>query len=133
MQELQEQVLHVLADVAGLGERGSVADGEGHVENLGQGLRQERLARAGGPDQQDVRLVDHHVGDFRVVHQALVVAVDGHGQHFLGVLLADDVLIELGDHLARRGDLGESCLPVPRRRRSCSRIDWQRSMHSPQM
>ena len=110
VQELQEQVLHVLAHVAGLGERGGVADGEGHVEDLGQGLRQERLARAGGPDQQDVGLVDDHVGDFRVVYQALVMTVHGHGQHFLGVLLPDDVLIEPGDHLAWRGDLGEGLL-----------------------
>ena len=38
-------------------------------------------------------------------HQPLVVAVDGDGQHLLGVFLADDVLVELGDDLARRGNL----------------------------
>ncbi len=33
------------------------------------------------------------------VHQPLVVAVDGDGQHLLGVLLADDVLVEVLDDL----------------------------------
>ena len=41
----------------------------------------------------------------RAEHQPLVVAVDGDGQDLLGVLLADDVLIELVDDLPRRGDL----------------------------
>ena len=44
--------------VAGLGERGGVADGERHVEHAGQGAGQRGLAAAGGADQQDVRLVD---------------------------------------------------------------------------
>ena len=44
------------------------------------------------------------------VHQPLVMAVDGHGQHLLGVLLADDVLVEVLDDLPGRGDLGEQRL-----------------------
>ena len=58
VQQLQQQVLDVLADVAGLGQRGGVADGEGHVEDAGQRLGQQRLAGAGRTDQEDVRLVD---------------------------------------------------------------------------
>ena len=51
------------------------------------------------------------------MHQPLVVAVDGDGQHLLGVLLADDVLVELGDDLAAAwGSCVNSCLLVPRRR-----------------
>ena len=56
LDQLEEDVLDVLADVAGLGERGGVGDGERHVEHAGQRLGQERLAAAGGADQQDVRL-----------------------------------------------------------------------------
>src|SRR5207249_3954052 len=40
VQQLQEQVLDVLADVAGLGQRGGVADGEWDVEDAGQRLVQ---------------------------------------------------------------------------------------------
>ena len=57
------------------------------------------LPRAGRADQQDVRLVDLDVRADRAVHQPLVVVVDGHGQDLLGVVLADDVLVELGDDL----------------------------------
>ena len=49
-------------------------------------------------------------GFLGAVHQPLVVAVDGHGQDLLGLLLADDVLVEVLDDLPRRGDLGEQRL-----------------------
>ena len=44
VKQFQQQVLDVLADVAGLGQRGGIADGEGHVEDAGQRLRQQGLA-----------------------------------------------------------------------------------------
>ena len=56
LQELDDDVLDVLADVAGFGERGRVGDRERHVEDLGERLREERLAAAGRAEQQDVRL-----------------------------------------------------------------------------
>ena len=62
LQQLEDDVLDVLADIAGLGECGRVGHGEGHVEDARQRLRQQRLARPGGADQQDVRL-----GEFDVV------------------------------------------------------------------
>ena len=55
--ELEDDVLDVLADVAGLGEGGGVGDGERHREQPGQRLGEQRLARAGGADQEDVRLL----------------------------------------------------------------------------
>ena len=45
-----------LADVAGLGQGRGVGDRERNVEQARQGLRQQGLAAAGGPDQQDVGL-----------------------------------------------------------------------------
>ncbi len=107
VQQLQQQVLHVLAHVAGLGQRGGVANGKGDVEDAGQRLGQQGLAGAGRANQEDVRLVDLDVRAGRAVHQPLVVAVDRHGQHLLGMLLADDVLVELGHDLPRRGDIVE--------------------------
>ena len=56
LQQLLDDVLDVLADVAGLGQRRRVGDHERHVEQPRQRLREQRLARAGRADQQDVAL-----------------------------------------------------------------------------
>ncbi len=56
--ELEDQVLDVLADVTGLGQGRGVADRERDVEPPGQRLRQGGLAAAGRADQQDVALGD---------------------------------------------------------------------------
>ncbi len=118
LDELEQDVLDVLADVAGLGQRGRVRDRERDVEHLRQRLRQVRLAAAGRADQQDVRL-----GDLDAVVlgagqpaglaglDALVVVVDGDREGPLGRLLADDVLLEEVEDLLRlrqldHGDLG---------------------------
>ena len=47
LDQLEEDVLDVLADVAGLGQRGRVGDREGDVEHPGQRLGQVGLAAAG--------------------------------------------------------------------------------------
>ena len=54
MQELQQNVLDVFADIAGLGQRGGVADREGDVQDAGQRPGQQCLAAAGRADQEDV-------------------------------------------------------------------------------
>src|SRR5262249_14999596 len=101
----------VLADVAGLGERGGVADGEGDVEDLGEGAGQQGLAAAGRADQQDVALVDLDVAVALVAEaEALVVVVDGDGEDLLCPVLADDVLVELLLEGPRGGDVGEEGL-----------------------
>src|SRR5262249_16615477 len=71
---------------------------------------QQRLPRAGRPDEQDVRFLDLDIRAFVAERQSLVVVVDRDGQDALAKLLADDVLIELRDDLARRGDAGEERL-----------------------
>ncbi len=62
LDELEEDVLDVLADVAGLRERGRIGDGEGDVETLRESLGEVGLAGAGGTDEEDVRLRDLDVG-----------------------------------------------------------------------
>ena len=47
LQQAQDDVLHVLADVAGFGQRGRIGDAKRHIENLRQGLGEQRLAGAG--------------------------------------------------------------------------------------
>ena len=56
LDQLQQDVLDILTHIAGLGERGGVGNGERDVEHAREGLGQQRLARACGPEQQDVRL-----------------------------------------------------------------------------
>ena len=85
LQQLQDDVLDVLADIAGLGQRRRVGHGEGHVEDAGQRLREQRLAAAGRADQQDVRLRQLDVVVLAGMREPLVVVVDGDRQHALGV------------------------------------------------
>jgi hypothetical protein len=117
LQELQDDVLDVLADVSRLGQRRRVDDREGDGEHPGQRLRHERLAGARGADEQDVGL-----GELDVVAAARllldiaprVVVVDSDGQLLLGLLLADDVLVQelldLDRH--RQGGAGAAVEPV---------------------
>src|SRR5688572_10054039 len=99
LQQLLDDVLDVLADVAGLGEGGGVRHHEGDVEQACQRLREQRLARAGGADQQDVRLGELDVVVLGERLQPLVVVVDRDRQDFLRDILADHVLVEYGADL----------------------------------
>ena len=96
LQQLEDDVLDVLADVAGFGERRCIGHGEGHVEDARQRLRQQRLAAARGADEEDVRFGELDVVVLRRVIEPLIVIVDGDGEHALGVVLTDHVRIEDG-------------------------------------
>jgi hypothetical protein len=56
LQQLQDDVLHILAHIARFGQRCRIRHREWHIQNPRQRLRQQRLAAARRPDQQDVRL-----------------------------------------------------------------------------
>src|SRR4051794_6234729 len=113
LDELQQDVFDVLADVAGLGQRRGVGDREGDVEDLRERLREERLAAARRAEQKDVRLLELDVRLVRAEHlHALVVVVDGDGQGALRRLLSDDVLTEDVVDLPRLGEV----VDVERRR-----------------
>ena len=106
LDELEEDVLDVLADVARLGQRRGVGDREGDVEDARQRLGQQRLAAAGRPEQQDVGLLQLDVRVVGLHHlHALVVVVDRYGQRALGLVLADDVLVQHAVDLARLGEV----------------------------
>nr|WP_263862629.1 hypothetical protein [Bifidobacterium platyrrhinorum] len=117
LDETLEHGLHVIAHIAGLGERGRVRDDERHVHDLRERLREIRLAHARRPHEQDVRFGDLDIGEriapgtaertgvhvaeptrlFLELHvDALIVVVHRHGQRPLRVLLADHVLVEVG-------------------------------------
>ena len=57
LDQLEQDVLDVLADVTGLGQRGRVGDRERDVEDARERLRQQRLPAAGRAEQEDVRLL----------------------------------------------------------------------------
>ena len=85
LDQLEQDVLDVLADVAGLGQRGGVGDREGHVEDPRERLREQRLAAAGRAEQQDVGLLQLDVAVVGLHHlHALVVVVDGDRERALG-------------------------------------------------
>jgi hypothetical protein len=96
LDQVEEDVLDILAHVAGLGEGGGVGDREGNVERLGERAGEQRLAGAGGTNEQDVALLEldiaaAHVGGV----DPLVVVVDRDGQHLLGLVLPDHVFVEM--------------------------------------
>ena len=129
----QEDVLDVLADVPGLGQRRRVGDRERHVEDLGQRPRQQRLAGAGRAQQHDVALLELHVLAL-LRADALVVVVDGDGEDLLRLLLADDVLAELFvDDLRRRDALQWRLRLDASSTESSWMISRQSSTHSSQM
>jgi len=105
LHQLEQDVLDVFADVAGLGQGGGVSDGERHVEHAGQRLGHERLAAARGADEHDVGLLQLNVFDLAAELYTLVVVVDGHRHDALGLLLPNDVLVEEAVDLARAGQL----------------------------
>ena len=120
LQQLLDDVLDVLADVARFGERRRVGDHERDVEQPRQRLREQRLAGAGGADQQDVRLRELDLVVLAAGLQPLVVVVDGDREDLLRRVLADHVLVEdLADLVRRRqlvlvGARGFSALRLPR-------------------
>ena len=103
LEQLEDDVLDILADIARLGQRRRVGHRERHVEDARQRLREQRLAAAGRPDEQDVRLGELDIGALGAVVQPLVMVVHRHRQHALGALLADHIIVEhVADFLRRR-------------------------------
>ena len=104
LQQAQQDILDVVADIAGLGEGRRVGDGERHLQHAGERLGKEGLARAGRPDHKDVALLELHILPTAEV-DPLVVVVDRHGQGNFCLLLSDDVLIQHRLDLLRGGQL----------------------------
>src|ERR1051325_1221372 len=104
LQELEDDVLNVLADVAGFGQRRRVDDGEGNTKHARERLREQSLARARRAYEEDVRLLYLDLGAAARELYALVVLVDGDGETLLRLLLPDDVLVQERLYLRRLGE-----------------------------
>ena len=74
------------------------------------------LPRAGRPDEEDVALAELDVVDLVAGIDALVVVVDGDREDLLGLVLADDVAVELVLDAPRAGERGRLRLPTGARR-----------------
>ena len=94
LQQVDDDVLDVLADVAGLGEAVASAMVNGTFRILRERLREQRLAGAGRAEEQDVRLLQLDVVDADARLDALVVVVDRDRERLLRALLPDHVLVE---------------------------------------
>ena len=73
-------------------------------------VRAKRVLRTGRTDHDDVALFDLHIVivAFGVVaEQTLVVVVDRYGEVFFGIVLPDDVLVEIGFDLLGFGQFAE--------------------------
>ena len=81
LQELENNILHILADIPGFREGGRIGQGERDIQISGEGLRQQRFPRAGRTDHEDVALLQF---DFIVFigRDSLVVIMDGDRQEF---------------------------------------------------
>ena len=94
--EVADHGLHVPADVAHLGELGRLHLDEGGVRQARQAPRDLGLAHARGPDHEDVLGRDLRAQGLVDLHTPPTVA-QGDGHRALGVILTDDMLIQLGD------------------------------------
>ena len=103
LDQTQQDILHVVTHIAGLCESGGVGNGEGHLQHPRQSLRKEGLAAAGGAHKQNVALLQLHILRSAEI-DALVVVVYRHRQGHLGLLLADDILVQNGVYLLGCGD-----------------------------
>jgi len=95
LKQFLNDVFNVFAHVTRLGEGGGIGNHEGHIQQPRQSLCEQCLAGTRGADQQYVALRQLNavlVGAH--VLEPLVVVVDRHGQHALGGLLTDHILVK---------------------------------------
>src|SRR4029079_9011522 len=115
LQEPQNDVLDVFADVTGFGQRGGVGNAERHIDNPGERASQQRFAGTGRADEQDVAFFDLDIAQgihldraagrhALIVQNPLVMIVHRDTQSFLGFVLANDELVELPADFHRLGN-----------------------------
>ncbi len=106
LQQLLDDVLDVLADIAGFRQRGRVGDYKRNIQQSRQGLREKRFSGPRRPDQQDVRLGELDLVVLGEVLEPLVVVVDRDREDLLRLVLADHVRVQDVADLARGRQVG---------------------------
>ncbi len=112
LDQLEQDILDVLTDVAGLGQGGGIGDSKGNIETTSQRLGKQSLTDTGRSDHEDVGLLQLDILVFGLLPGAhpLVVVVNGYGENPLGLVLPDNVTIEELEDLVGLGQLGEAHL-----------------------
>ena len=101
LQQTAKDALDILANIAGLREHGGINDGEGDIKKLGYGACKKCLACTRGANHYDIALLYLHTILAIGLLQTLVMIVHRYCQMALGLILPDDVLVEVGFYLAR--------------------------------
>ena len=99
LHQVADDGFHVAAHVAHLGELRGLHLDEGRVHQLGQAAGDLGLAHARRADHQDVLRGDFFADVLGQLGAAVAVA-QGHGHGALGLVLTDDVSIQLTNDLA---------------------------------
>ena len=106
LDEAQQNVLYVLADVPRFRKGGGVANRKRNFQSAGEGLRQQRFAGTGRPQQQDIGLLHFHILRGGPVADALEVVINGHGQRLFSLFLADYIGVQTGVDFPRHQRTG---------------------------
>src|SRR5258705_8059840 len=114
--QIAHDLLDVPADIADLGELGRLDLDEGRAGKPGEPAGNLGLADSGGTDHQDV-LGQHLLAQLLIELQAPPAIAQRDRDRALGVILTDDVAVELGDDFTR-GKVGHEGLNWPSRRAS---------------
>ena len=101
LHQIAHDLLDVPADIADLGELGRLDLDEGRAGKPGEPAGNLGLADAGGTDHQDV-LGQHLLAQLLIELQASPAIAQRDRDRALGIILTDDVAVELGDDFARR-------------------------------
>ena len=100
LDQVAHDLLDIAADIADLGELGRLDLDERRLGQAGEAAGDLGLAAAGGPDHQDV-LRQHLLAQLGGQLLAPPAVSECYRDGALGVVLADDEAVELGDDLAR--------------------------------
>src|SRR5258708_19737574 len=109
LQELQDDVFDVFADVAGLRQRSGVDNGERYIEHARKRLREERLARSCRANQQNIGFAQLDLAGLLVKEDSFVVIVDRDCELLLSSVLANDVAVEKLLDLRGTGKAASGC------------------------
>ena len=94
LNQLQQNVLHVLADIAGLCQCRRIRDCKRHVDDLRQCLRQIGLAGACRSDHNDIALLQLHLVEILRRGNTLIVVIHCYRQYLLCLVLSNHILIQ---------------------------------------
>ncbi len=104
LQELQDDILHIIPHVPRLGQRGGIHHGKRHIQHLRKRLGQQGFPAPRRADQEHIRLVKLDPVNLPARQDPLVVIVNRDRENPFRALLAYRVLIEVTEDLVRTRD-----------------------------